>query len=107
MRAHGLKKTEWSITEDALRDLIRYYTREAGVRNLEREIANTARKTIKEIVMKRRRRHIISTRNLERFAGVRRFRFCEVEEADLVGLNTGLARAEARVHPRSNLAPDL
>jgi ATP-dependent Lon protease len=94
MRAHGLKKTEWSITEDALRDLIRYYTREAGVRNLEREIANTARKAIKEIVMKRRRRLIISSKNLERFAGVRRFRFGEVEETDLVGITTGLAWTE-------------
>ena len=94
MRAHGLKKTEWSITEDALRDLIRYYTREAGVRNLEREIANTARKAIKEIVMKRRRRLIISSKNLEKFAGVRRFRFGEVEETDLVGITTGLAWTE-------------
>jgi ATP-dependent Lon protease len=95
MRAHGLKKTEWSITEDALCDLIRYYTREAGVRNLEREIANTARKAIKEIVMKRRRRLIISSKNLEKFAGVRRFRFGEVEETDLVGITTGLAWTEA------------
>jgi ATP-dependent Lon protease len=94
MRAHGLKKTEWSITEDALRDLIRYYTREAGVRNLEREIANTARKAIKEIVMKHRRRLIISSKNLEKFAGVRRFRFGEVEETDLVGITTGLAWTE-------------
>jgi len=94
MRAHGLKKTEWSITEDALRDLIRHYTREAGVRNLEREIANTARKAIKEIVMKRRRRLIISSKNLEKFAGVRRFRFGEVEETDLVGITTGLAWTE-------------
>src|ERR1700757_5457113 len=49
--AHGLKKDEWSISEDALRDLIRYYTREAGVRNLEREIANLTRKAIKDILM--------------------------------------------------------
>ncbi len=51
--AHGLKKDEWRITDDALRDLIRYYTREAGVRNLEREIANLARKAVKEIVTKK------------------------------------------------------
>ena len=50
VKAHGLKKGEWSISDDALRDLIRYYTREAGVRNLEREIANLARKAVKEIV---------------------------------------------------------
>ena len=53
IEAHGLKKDEWTITDDALRDLIRYYTREAGVRNLEREIANLARKAVKEIVTKK------------------------------------------------------
>ena len=53
IKAHGLKKDEWSISDDALRDLIRYYTREAGVRNLEREIANLARKAIKDILMKK------------------------------------------------------
>src|SRR6202035_5036211 len=53
IEAHGLKKPEWSISEDALRDLIRFYTREAGVRNLEREIANLARKSVKEIVTKK------------------------------------------------------
>ena len=95
VKAHGLKKDEWSITDDALRDLIRYYTREAGVRNLEREIANLARKAIKEILMKkldegRRSRGAIS-RNI---AGVRRFRFGEVEETDLVGVTTGLAWTE-------------
>src|SRR5580693_1165114 len=84
MKQHGLKKAEWSITEDALRDLIRYYTREAGVRNLEREIANLARKAIKEIAMKKRKHLTISSKNLEKFAGVRRFRFGEVEETDLV-----------------------
>ena len=52
IKAHGLKQGEWTITDEALRDLIRYYTREAGVRNLEREIANLARKAIKEILMK-------------------------------------------------------
>src|SRR3546814_1681510 len=51
LQATGLKDNEWSISDDALRDLIRYYTREAGVRNLEREIANLARKSIKEILM--------------------------------------------------------
>jgi len=94
IKQHGLRKNEWSITADALRDLIRYYTREAGVRNLEREIANTARKAIKEIVMKRRRRLILSSKNLEKFVGVRRFRFGEVEETDLVGITTGLAWTE-------------
>jgi len=94
VKQHGLKKGEWSITEDALRELIRYYTREAGVRNLEREIANLTRKAIKEIAMKKRKHLTISAKNLEKFAGVRRFRFGEVEETDLVGVTTGLAWTE-------------
>src|SRR5580704_12956067 len=94
VKQHGLKKGEWSITEEALRDLIRYYTREAGVRNLEREIANLTRKAIKEIAMKKRKHLTISAKNLEKFAGVRRFRFGEVEETDLVGVTTGLAWTE-------------
>src|SRR5882757_834656 len=77
--AHGLKKEEWSISEDALRDLIRYYTREAGVRNLEREIANLARKSVKEIVTKKTGKIAITRKNLERFAGVKKFRFGETE----------------------------
>src|SRR5689334_11878703 len=94
MKAHGLKKTEWSITEDALRDLIRYYTREAGVRNLEREIANLARKSVKEIVTRALKKVTVTRRNLEKFAGVRRFRYGEVEETDLVGVTNGLAWTE-------------
>jgi len=94
MKAHGLKKSEWTITDEALRDLIRYYTREAGVRNLEREIANLTRKAIKDILMKRLPKITVTRRNLEKFAGVRRFRFGELEENDLVGITTGLAWTE-------------
>jgi len=94
VKANGLKKTEWAITADALRDLIRYYTREAGVRNLERELANLARKSIKDILVKRRKKITITRKNLERYAGVRRFRYGEVEETDLVGVTTGLAWTE-------------
>jgi len=94
VKANGLKSTEWSITPDALRDLIRYYTREAGVRNLERELANLARKSIKDILVKRRKKITITRRNLEKYAGVRRFRYGEVEETDLVGVTTGLAWTE-------------
>jgi ATP-dependent Lon protease len=94
VKEHGLKKGEWSISEDALRDIIRYYTREAGVRNLEREIANLARKSIKEILMKNLKKVVISRRNLEKFAGVRRFRFGEAELEDMVGVTTGLAWTE-------------
>jgi ATP-dependent Lon protease len=94
VKAHGLKEGEWSINDDALQDLIRYYTREAGVRNLEREIANLARKAIKEIMMRKVKRVAITRRNLEKYAGVRRFRYGEVEETDLVGVTTGLAWTE-------------
>jgi len=94
VKAHGLKHSEWSITDEALQDLIRYYTREAGVRNLERELANLARKAIKEILMRKLKRVTISRRNLEKYAGVRRFRYGEVEETDLVGVTTGLAWTE-------------
>jgi ATP-dependent Lon protease len=94
VKANGLKKTEWSITPDALRDLIRYYTREAGVRNLEREIANLARKSIKDILVKHKKKVTITVKNLEKYAGVRRYRYGEVEETDLVGVTTGLAWTE-------------
>ena len=94
VKEHGIKKSEWSISDDALRDLIRYYTREAGVRNLEREIANLARKSIKEILMKNLAKIVITRRNLEKYAGVRRYRFGETEAEDLVGLTTGLAWTE-------------
>ena len=94
MEAHGLKKTEWTISEDALRDLIRYYTREAGVRNLEREIANLARKAVKEIVTKKVKKVSYTRKNLEKAAGVRKFRFGETEAEDMVGVVTGLAWTE-------------
>jgi ATP-dependent Lon protease len=92
--AHGLKKDEWSISEDALRDLIRYYTREAGVRNLEREIANLARKSVKEIVTKHVTKVPMTRKNLEKFAGVKKFRYGETEAEDMVGVVTGLAWTE-------------
>jgi ATP-dependent Lon protease len=94
IKAHGLKKGEWSISDDALRDLCRYYTREAGVRNLEREVANLTRKAIKDILMKKGDRVAVTRRNLEKYAGVRRFRFGETESEDLVGVTTGLAWTE-------------
>jgi ATP-dependent Lon protease len=92
--AHGLKKNEWTISDDAVRDIIRYYTREAGVRNLEREIANLTRKAIKDILMKKAERVAVTRRNLEKYAGVRRFRFGEAENEDMVGITTGLAWTE-------------
>src|SRR5438105_3257086 len=94
MTAHGVRKNEWSISDDSIRDLIRYYTREAGVRNLEREVANLTRKAIKDILMKKGDRVVVTRRNLDKYAGVRRFRFGEAESEDLVGVTTGLAWTE-------------
>ncbi|HFD15246.1 MAG TPA: endopeptidase La, partial [Rhodospirillales bacterium] len=93
-KAHGLSESEWQITDEALLDLVRYYTREAGVRNLEREIANLARKAVKQIVGGEKTRIKITRRNLEKYAGVRKYRFGEAEHEDLVGLTTGLAWTE-------------
>jgi ATP-dependent Lon protease len=94
IKDHGLKKGEWVLSEDAIRDLVRYYTREAGVRNLEREIANLARKSIKEILMKNLKKVTINRRNLGKYAGVRKFRYGEAELTDMVGVTTGLAWTE-------------
>jgi ATP-dependent Lon protease len=92
--ANGLKADEWSVSDSAIRDLIRYYTREAGVRNLEREISGLARKSVKEIVSKKAKKVAITHKNLEKFAGVRKFRYGEAEAEDMVGVVTGLAWTE-------------
>jgi ATP-dependent Lon protease len=92
--AHSLKAEEWSISDDALRDLIRTYTREAGVRNLERELANLARKSVREIVTKKTKKVSITLKNIEKYAGIRRFRYGETESEDMVGVVTGLAWTE-------------
>ena len=94
IEAHGLKKDEWSISDDALRDVIRYYTREAGVRNLERELANLTRKATKEIVETGKDKVAVTRRNLDKYAGVKRYRFGEVEQEHLIGVTTGLAWTE-------------
>ncbi len=95
LEANGLEDGEWSISDQALRELIRYYTREAGVRNLERELANLARKSVKEILsVDKVDRVRITRRNLGKFAGVRRYRYGEAELEDLVGVTTGLAWTE-------------
>ncbi len=92
--AHGLKKDEWSVSDDALHELVRTYTREAGVRNLEREIATLARKAVKEIVTNKTKKVTITGQNLEKFSGVPKFRFGETESEDMVGVVTGLAWTE-------------
>jgi ATP-dependent Lon protease len=94
VKDHGLKPGEWALSEDGIRDLVRYYTREAGVRNLEREIANLARKSIKEILMKDLKKVTISRRNLGKYAGIKKFRYGETELTDMVGVVTGLAWTE-------------
>ena len=93
-KLHGIKQDEWSISEEALRDVIRYYTREAGVRNLERELASLIRKAVKEIAVGNSERIKLTRRNLGKFAGVRRYRYGEVEQEDMVGMATGLAWTE-------------
>jgi ATP-dependent Lon protease len=94
MKAHGLKDDEWKITDAGLRDLIRYHTREAGVRNLEREIANLTRKAVKEIVSQKAKSVEVTQANVDSYAGVRKFRYGEVEGEDQVGVVTGLAWTE-------------
>jgi ATP-dependent Lon protease len=92
---NGLKDAEWSISDAALHDVIRYYTREAGVRGLEREIANLCRKAVKEIEIEADVESIkVTVKNLDKYAGIRKFRFGETEEEDLVGVVTGLAWTE-------------
>ncbi|RJY08326.1 endopeptidase La [Aurantiacibacter aquimixticola] len=88
---HGLKDGEFTLTEDGLRDLIRYYTREAGVRTLEREIANLARKSLRKILEKETESVTITAENLGDFAGVRKFKHGVGEEEPQVGAVTGLA----------------
>jgi ATP-dependent Lon protease len=94
IKKHGLRKGEWEISESALRDLIRYYTRESGVRNLEREIANLARKSIKHIMLGKGKDVGITRRNLRKWAGIRKYRYGEIELDDMVGVTTGLAWTE-------------
>jgi len=92
--AHALKAGEWEIADEALRDLIRYYCREAGVRNLEREIANLTRKATKEIVTEKAKKVKVTRANLEKYAGVKKYRWGETETEDLVGVTNGLAWTE-------------
>ena len=92
---HALTPSDWSVTDDAVRDLIRYYAQEAGVRSLEREIANLARKSVRRLQSGKAERVDITVENLGEFAGVRKYRFGESEREDRVGLVTGLAWTEA------------
>ncbi|MGI9484235.1 MAG: endopeptidase La [Hyphomicrobiales bacterium] len=91
---HGLKDGEWEIDGGALRTVIRRYTREAGVRNLEREMATLTRKAVKELMTSRKKKIKVTQKNLEDFIGVPKFRFGEAERENQVGVVTGLAWTE-------------
>jgi len=95
IRENGLKESELALTEAAMRDIVRYYTREAGVRSLEREISKICRKVVKEVLLKPKERKIsVTPKGLEHYLGVKRFRFGRAEEQDQVGQVTGLAWTE-------------
>ena len=95
IRNCGLKDSEIHISETAIRDIIRYYTREAGVRSVEREIAKICRKVVKSLLLKPATKKVnVTHRNLDDYLGVRRFRYGQVEEADQIGQVTGLAWTE-------------
>ncbi len=95
LKNNGVKREELSVTEDALLDIVRYYTREAGVRALEREISKICRKVVKALVMKSRKNKIIvNAKNLDKYIGVRRYSFGMAEKENQVGQVTGLAWTE-------------
>ena len=95
-KENAVKPEELYIGNDAVRDIIRYYTREAGVRNLERELSNIARKAVKALVLHKKRKLPIkvSAKNLDEYLGVRKFSFGEAEHEDHIGVTTGLAWTE-------------
>ncbi|HQU98566.1 MAG TPA: endopeptidase La [Nitrosomonas sp.] len=95
MQNHGLKESELSVSENALRDIARYYTREAGVRSMEREISKICRKSVKTLLtQKNKTKLIVTSRNLDKFLGVRRYSYGIAEEKNHVGQVTGLAWTE-------------
>jgi len=99
LKANGLKANELKIAESAIKDIVRYYTRESGVRNLEREIAKISRKVVKEIALagpqaKKAKALVVTSKNLEKYLGVQRFDFGRAEQENEIGLVTGLAWTE-------------
>jgi ATP-dependent Lon protease len=95
MKNNGLRDQELKVNEDSIKDIIRYYTREAGVRNLEREISKICRKSVKELLSKSDTKSIsVSPETLSKYLGVRRFRYGRAEEQDKIGQVTGLAWTE-------------
>jgi len=96
MKNNGLKPNELKLSDSTLLDIVRYYTREAGVRNLEREIAKIARKAVKQMLLhkKDQKAVVVTSRNLDKYLGVRRFRYGKAEDMNRVGQVTGLAWTE-------------
>jgi len=95
IKNNGLKEGELHVSDSAIIDMVRYYTREAGVRSLEREVSKVCRKVVKDILLKPRDKQVkVTARNLEKYLGVQRFRYGEAESADQVGQVTGLAWTE-------------
>ena len=94
MKAHGLKDSEFSINENGLLEIIRRYTREAGVRNLEREIAKLCRKSLTKIIKGEAKKVNVTLKNIDDFLGVKKFKFGLAEEENQIGVTTGLAWTE-------------
>ena len=95
MKNNGIKREELSVTEDALREIVRYYTREAGVRGLEREVSKVCRKVVKAIVLgKRRAKVVVNAKNIDKYLGVRKYMFGVAEKENQIGQVTGLAWTE-------------
>jgi len=94
IKDNGLKNDEWAIDDVSIKNIIRHYTRESGVRGLEREISKLTRKAIKEIVTKKENKIEIKENNVDQYLGVKKFKYGEIEEVDKVGVVTGLAWTE-------------
>lgn len=91
---NAVKPKELVISDDAIQSIIRYYTREAGVRNLEREIATIARKAVKEILLNKEKKVKVTAKNIDKYLGVIKYRYGEAESEDHIGVTTGLAWTE-------------
>ena len=95
VKQNGLKASELKVADSALLDIVRYYTREAGVRSLEREIAKICRKAVKQLLLDKKLKSIqVAAKNLDKYLGVKRFRYGKAEEANRIGHVTGLAWTE-------------
>ncbi len=94
VKDNGLKDGEWNLEKNILKEIIQSYTKEAGVRNLEREISKLARKTVKNILMDENKKHEINSVNLSDYLGVKKFKYDEMEENNKIGVATGLAWTE-------------